>query len=272
MKTPNQLDTTNLWDPHAPIDADWPDDAESDAFVGNWRLWQRRGGHRTSTDDLLTAWLAADTADGRPERYLDIGCGIGSVLLMTAHALRPALSVGVEAQPQSALMARRTVSELPDPPPILVHNADLRDVSADALGGPFDRITGSPPYLPLGTGVVSPDPQRAACRFELRGGIEEYCAAAARCLTPEGLFSVVFQTIWDDRVLEAGAAAGLTLVERADVRTREDRSEPFLSVYAFAPSTSARAGNCRARTFSVRCTDGALTDEYAAVRVQLGLD
>jgi tRNA1(Val) A37 N6-methylase TrmN6 len=249
-------------------EAAWPEDANPDPLVGDWRLWQRRGGHRTSTDDLLTAWLAVELATGeRPRRYLDLGCGIGSVLLMTAHALRPTLSVGVEAQAQSVAMARRSVAELPDAPDIVVTHGDLRDARADQLGGVFDLVTGSPPYLPPGTGVMSPDAQRAACRFELRGGVEEYCLAAARCLAPEGRFALVFQTIWSERVEAAGRAAGLSLVARADVRTRVDRPEPFLSVFGFA----LERGPLRTYEFSVRAADGAITPEYRAVRAKLGL-
>lgn len=254
----------------ASVPTPWPEDATLDPLVGDWSMWQRRGGHRTSTDDLLTAWLAVRASPSPPPRYLDLGCGIGSVLLMTAHALRPPVVVGVEAQAQSVTMARRTIAGLPDRPPIRVEHADLREVDATSLGGPFELVTGSPPYLPLGTGVVSADPQRAACRFELRGGIEAYCAAAARTLAPEGRFCVVFQTTWDERVLSAAADADLALVERADVKTRSDRGEPFLSVYCFA-RRGAFAGPMSALTFAVRAADGSLTPEYVAVRRALGL-
>lgn len=244
----------------------WPEDASRDALVGDWFLWQRRGGHRTSTDDLLTAWAAVSVC-GRADRYLDLGCGIGSVLFQVAYPLRPRETVGVEAQDQSVAMARRTASEIPDPPSIEIVHADLRDVGADTFGQ-FDVITGSPPYLPLGTGVVSPDPQRAACRFELRGGIEGYCAAAAELLTPAGWFFVVFQTEWDARVRAAGSAAGLALRWRADVRTRVDRAVPFLTVYGFRETS----GPTETVSFSTRDAAGEITPEYAAARRTLGHD
>ena len=146
----------------------WPADATRNQCVGDWFIYQRKGGHRTSTDDLVTAWLAVTMAEGRPvRRYLDLGCGIGSVLLMTVHALRPDYTLGVEAQPQSAVMARRTVGELRDAPLIEVLESDFREANIGAMAK-FDVITGSPPYLPVGTGVMSPDAQRRACRFELR--------------------------------------------------------------------------------------------------------
>ena len=245
----------------------WPADAHRDRLVGDWWIWQRKRGHRTSTDDVLTAWLAARS--GRPtRRYIDIGCGIGSVMLLTAHRLRPGETVGVEAQAQSAAMARRTVAELPTPPPIRVVHGDLREVDAAALGR-FDLVTGSPPYLPLGTGVLSPDAQRRACRFELRGGVEAYCASAARLLDDDGLFSVVFQTVWQDRVLAAAEAAGLVLREQVDVTTRVGNAEPFLSVFGFGHRVDDRIAR---EHLYVRDEDGAIHPSWQRVRDDLELD
>jgi tRNA1(Val) A37 N6-methylase TrmN6 len=202
---------------------------------------------------------------GAAERYLDLGCGIGSVLFQVAHPLRPIETVGVEAQAQSVAMARRTLRELPDPPPIRIIHSDLRQLNRLELGD-FDVVTGSPPYLPVGTGVISPDPQRAACRFELRGGVEAYCAAAAELLAPNGWFFVVFQTEWDARVLEAGSRAGLHLRWRADVRTRSDREAPFLTVYGFR----SIEGPVESVAFATRDGSGEITPEYAEARRVLG--
>ena len=245
----------------------WPEDATHDELIGAWKIYQRKRGHRTSTDDFLTAWLATDLRqDRRVERYLDLGCGIGSVLLLAAYALRPDRSVGVEAQPQSALMARRTVSELPDPPAIEIVSSDFRDVDVESLGT-FDLITGSPPYLPVGTGVMSPDPQRRACRFEIRGGVEAYCEKAAELLEPNGELVLVFQTQWDDRVLAAAEACGFHLAARADVTTRGEPTNPFLSVYGFRHEE----GPMRASAFSIRDEEGIVTPEWQAARKLVGL-
>ncbi len=246
-----------------------PEDATCDLLARGWRLYQRKRGHRTSSDDQLAAWMAVRAAGGASvERYLDIGCGIGSVLLLTAATLRPARSLGVEAQRQSARMAHQSVVELPDAPPIRLVHGDLRELTEEQVGS-FDLITGSPPYFPVGTGVPSPDPQREACRFELRGGVEGYCDAAGRLLTPEGRLCLVFQTVWTPRVHDAARAAGLRLVEQVDVRTRRDRMEPFLSGYTFARgSWEAPPAPLE---LAVRDSSGAVTGEWNALRAELGL-
>jgi tRNA1(Val) A37 N6-methylase TrmN6 len=245
----------------------FPDDAEHEELVGSWRMFQRRRGHRTSTDDVVTAWLAvALHGDAAPGRYLDLGCGVGSVMLLVAHRLRPRLTIGVEAQAQSALLAERSVRELPAPPSIEVRRGDLRDVVPETHGV-FDLVTGSPPYFPLGTGVLSPDAQRRACRFELRGGVEAYCAAAARVLGPGGTFALVFPSDGDERTASAATAAGLSIVAKAALFMRKDRAAPFLTVWGLAREPRP----LRELAFAIRDEHGEITPEYREARALLGL-
>jgi tRNA1(Val) A37 N6-methylase TrmN6 len=251
----------------------WPADAERARFAGDWFIWQRKRGHRTSTDDMLTAWAAVCRAQRPVQRYCDLGCGIGSVLLLTANALRPTESLGVEAQAQSVELARRTLAELPDPPNLRILHGDFRDVTVERVGL-FDLVTGSPPYLPLGTGVLSPDAQRRACRFELRGGVEAYLETAARILSPVGEVHLVFQTLWAPRVLAAANAAGLQLQWQLDVHMREGRAEPFLSTFSFAraPADALQGGGTpRHTTMTIRDARGEVTPEYQQLRTDLHL-
>lgn len=215
----------------------------------------------------MTAARAVQLVGARPlARYLDLGCGIGSVLLLVAHALRPARSVGVEAQGESVALLRRTLGELPAGPPIALHHGDLRDV-ADLQLGAFDLVTGSPPYFPLGTGVLPPDPQRQACRFELRGGVEAYVEAAAAALAPDGVFVMVAQTALAPRVEKTLAPAGLHLRSRLDLWMREDRPEPFLTVFELR----LEPGALTVERLAIRTAGGALTPGYVALRAELGL-
>lgn len=251
--------------------SEWPEDATHDRLIGPWYFYQRKGGHRTSTDDVLAAWLASKICEAQPpETYIDIGCGIGSVLLMTAHRLRPSHSHGVEAQAQSATMALRSVRELPeDAPPISIHHGDLRDPSL--VLPKADLITGSPPYFPLGAGVLSPDPQRVACRFETRGGVEAYCEAAARLLKPEGVFCIVFIAKEIPRMEAAARAAGLHERVRSVWKTRSDNDEAFLSVHAYCLQTAAAASTpTEYWEGSVRDAEGRHTPEYRDLRVFMG--
>ncbi len=245
----------------------WPADSTRDRLIADWYLYQRKGGHRTSTDDLITAWYAVHRQPDRPSRYLDLGCGIGSVMLMVAHKLRPPIVWGIEAQAQSFAMAQRSVAELPEQNcEFSLLQSDFRDVAFE--GKTFDLVTGSPPYFPLGSGVLPEDAQRRACRFETRGGVEAYLEAASRALSPTGRFYLVFQTLWTDRVLCASSKYGLHLTGQADFLMRTDRKQPFLSVYEFSrvATTIPHKFEC-----AVRDEHGEVSEQYHQIRSELGL-
>src|SRR5688500_13888099 len=81
-----------------------------DAIAGDFRIWQRRRGHRYSLDDVLTAQVAAQS---RPEArsVLELGSGVGSVLLMLCHKLPRARFLAVEAQRNSFRLLSRNVGD-----------------------------------------------------------------------------------------------------------------------------------------------------------------
>lgn len=249
----------------ASVSEPWPEDVRRDLLIGDWYIYQRTGGHRTSTDDVVTAWHASRGWTEPPARYLDLGCGIGSVLLTVVHRLRPVVSLGVEAQSQSVLMARRTIAELPDDAPeVSVRESDFRTFEfGDAR---FDLITGSPPYFPLGTGVLPNDPQRVACRFETRGGVEAYCEVASKVLADEGRIHLVFQTEWNERVEHAARDAALHIVDVCHFRMRSDSEAPFLTTYELRRRASPRT----TRTLAVRDSEGRYTPEFRTLRHELG--
>jgi tRNA1Val (adenine37-N6)-methyltransferase len=214
------------------------DELTSDAITASFRLIQRRRGHRFSVDDLATAWEAARASNGAAT-FLDLGCGVGSVLLMMAWRLPAARGFGIEAQDVSMGLARRNVHENGLDDRVTLLHGDLREVTRAWPHGPCALVTGTPPYLPLGTASASPDPQRAAARIELRGGVEDYLAAAARVLSPEGVVVLCADGRAPERVVRGAAAAGLQPVRRLDVVPKAGRSTLF-SVWTCARARAAR--------------------------------
>ena len=57
--------------------------------------------------------------------------------------------------------------------------------------GSFDLAVANPPYFPLRSGALSPDPVRAAARGETDCTLQELCAAAAYLLRTGGSFCLV---------------------------------------------------------------------------------
>ena len=64
-----------------------------DALTRDFRIYQRRRGHRTSVDDLLTAWYA--TRGPTPCTMLDLGTGTGCLLVAAVAILIVLVAGGV---------------------------------------------------------------------------------------------------------------------------------------------------------------------------------
>jgi len=240
-----------------------------DLLAGGWRIFQLVAGHRFSTDDLLTAWLSARVAPGA-KALLDIGAGIGSVGLLALHR-RPADArlTMVEAQRISHRLAKKTVAYNGLGDRVTARHGDLRDPASLPAQeeGSYAAVTGSPPYIPLGKGHVSPHPQRAACRMELRGDVFDYARTAARALAPDGHFALC-HAAFDERPGQSYPAAGLQLWRRLDVWFRRGRP-PTISLFVGGHGP-APADLDLPEGVVIRDEEGRFTPQYLQIRAEMG--
>lgn len=248
----------------------WPAPGEDLCHLaGEWRILQLVRGHRWSLDDLVTAWFAAEVAAAAPPRRVaDLGCGIGAVLLLVAWRFPAARGVGVEAQAVSVDLARRSLAWNGADGRCEVRHGDLREPWLPSEGGVFDLVTGTPPYLPLGSAHASPRMQWAGCHLEQRGGVEDYCAAAAHLLAPDGWFVTCAGAAQGERVRDGAARAGLTLARRRDVVPRAGKGTLF-SVYALR--RDAPPAPVIDEPLVVRDAAGRRTADFRALRAAMGM-
>jgi len=253
----------------AELDELWPGPDEDLCWLaGNWRLLQRTSGHRTSLDDLLVAHLAATLVEQRPPaRCLDLGCGIGSVLLFLAWRFPTARLAGVEVQSVSGELARRSLAWNGIAGRAEVHAGDFRHDAGLANQAPFDLVTGTPPYFPVGAGPESGRVQRAPCRFEHHGGIEAYALAARPRLAPGAPFVACEAWNQRERVETAARAAGLALVRWREVVPRAGK-EPLLCIFAMRAAEHGEPLVVEA-PLVVRDGSGRRTEEFVALRAAL---
>ena len=131
------------------------DELTDDRLTRDFSIWQRKKGHRFSSDDVVTAWVAW-TARPDARRVCDLGCGIGSVLLMMAWRMPEASFSGVEAQDASFALLEKNVARNHVGGRVRVLHGDLRDEAViAAIGGDFELVTGTPPYLRISSGSAS---------------------------------------------------------------------------------------------------------------------
>src|SRR5262245_22846218 len=164
-----------------PATAEVLQDETLGAISGDFRLFQLKKGHRFSTDDVLTAFYGTSWCP-RAETVLDLGSGVGSVGMIGAWRLPGARFVTIEAQEESVRLARKSACYNQIEERFEIRHGDFRERGVLRGSEKFDLVFGSPPYFPLDTGVLGDHPQKIACRFEVRGDINDYCRVAAQHL------------------------------------------------------------------------------------------
>lgn len=235
------------------------DELTVDALTRDFTIVQRRRGHRTSVDDLLTAWYA--TRGDPPATMLDLGSGIGSVGLSLAWVYPAAHLTAIEVQDVSYELLCENVRRNNLAERVHTIHGDLRELGP----GQFDLVTGSPPYFDVRNGIVSADPQRAGARFELRGDVRDYCRAAARTMRERFVFC--FPTAQLSRALAAIDESGLVLHRRRDVIPREGLSPLFTLFECRSTPTQPLVEP----PFVVRDREGVHTEEMTNARAVFGM-
>lgn len=248
------------------------EDEQLSFLTGDFRIFQRTVGHRWSADDFITAHEALREAErhGSVHHALDLGCGIGSVLMMVAWGLPTVSLVGVEAQEVSYGMLRRSLRYNGLEDRVVTHHGDLRDAAtleALAQHKRFDLITGTPPYFPVGHGVMSGKTQKGPCCFETRGGIEAYCDAAAHVLADHGVFVVCEGFSARSRVPHAARNSGLALHRRLEVIPKAGKL-PLFDVFVMKRTAAASEIH---EHFTIRDAKGEITAQMHAARERMGL-
>ncbi len=245
-----------------------------DAISGHFRILQRANGHRFSTDDILTAWYGTTWCPSALTA-LDLGSGIGSVGMVSAWRLPGSKWVTVEAQNESVALARKSARYNGLTDRYEIREGDFRDPAVLRPEEKFDLITGSPPYFPPEGGVKSDDPQKLACRFELRGTIADYASVAARHLASGGFFACVFphEPAQLARVVAAARGAGLVILRQRPVIFREG-DQPLIALFGLMRADDLpdwfRGETWTEPPLTIRLRDGKIHPEYSAVKLAIG--
>jgi len=241
-------------------------DETRDRLTSRLNITQKRRGHRAASDDTLLAWAAARTCPDAV-RVLDLGSGKGTVAMLLLQRLPSCRVIGLEALEASHELAIRnahlnSLGDRWDP-----RIGDLRDLCVLAGESRFDLVTGAPPFMPVGSGVVPEDTQRAAGRFELRGGVRDYAEAAVRYLAEGGKVVFLMDGLESSRsrAVQALTAAGLTLNNVTAVCPFPGR-DPIYRIFG----ASAGFGSTTEQSLCMRI-DGksGFSPEYEAIRREM---
>ena len=125
------------------------------------------------------------------EKVLDIGTGTGIIPILLAAKTPGQHFTGLEIQPESADMARRSVALNHLEEKISIVEGDVREADQQFSAASFDVITSNPPYMTGSHGLVNPDMPNAIARHEICCTLEDLVSQTEKLLRPGGRFFMV---------------------------------------------------------------------------------
>ena len=189
------------------------------ALLGGRLAYRQFGtGYRTGIEPVL---LAASIAARPGEAVLEAGCGAGSALLCLCHRIPGLQAHGIEADPETLLLARRNM-EL-NGMHVRLHQAVLPTLPAEGMpAGPdpgqprqasFDHIYANPPWHRADGHRHRRLPRRDLARRAGGGLLEEWAALLSPMLRPGGTLSLILPAALHARACaalqETGAIGGV---------------------------------------------------------------
>lgn len=172
---------------------------ESVEYLGRYQLTQSDAHFKLGRDSVLLARFCTL----RPRwRVCDLGCGVGTLLLLLSQRVEDLERTGVELSPGAADLARQNLQDNGLSGTVLT--GDLREKGLLA-GDAFDLVISNPPYFRNGSGKSG-----GPARMDEHCSVQELCQAAGRLTRSGGRFALVYRP---ERLAELFAALGAARLE-----------------------------------------------------------
>ncbi|MCD8152690.1 MAG: tRNA1(Val) (adenine(37)-N6)-methyltransferase [Clostridiales bacterium] len=165
-----------------------PGERVDDLQRKGYRIIQNSQGFCFGMDAVLLSGFA------RIERgadCLDLGCGNGILPLLLEAKTDGRHFTGLEIQPYSVDLARRSVALNHLEDRIDIVEGDIKDASGIFGASSFDAVTANPPYMTDSHGIRNQDDAKTIARHEVLCSLEDVLRESAKVLKPGGRFFMV---------------------------------------------------------------------------------
>ncbi|WP_022853291.1 tRNA1(Val) (adenine(37)-N6)-methyltransferase [Thermodesulfatator atlanticus] len=163
-----------------------PEVSEESLLKGNLTVYQPAKGYRFSLEVFLLAGFVR-LKPGEIALELGAGCGVISLILFYRNPLNRI--IGLEIQKELVACFAKNVKRNNFSDGVFPVCGDVKKLPFKA--GAFQVVFANPPYYPLGTGRLSPDPQERIARHEILATLSDFLSAAALALRNRGRFYLI---------------------------------------------------------------------------------
>lgn len=143
------------------------------------------------------------------ERVIDLGTGTGILPILLEARTKGESFAGLEIQPESADMAKRSVRLNGLQDRICIVMGDLREAERIFGTSSCHVVTCNPPYMLSGHGLENPEQPKAIARHEVLCTLEDVISQTERLLMPGGRFYMVHRPFRLAEIMTKLCAHGL---------------------------------------------------------------
>ena len=181
----------------------------------------------------MDAVLLSGFAKVKPgERVVDLGTGTGIIPILLEARTKGASFTGLEIQPESADMARRSVlfNELQDR--VHIVDGDIKEAVQIFGAASCHVVTSNPPYMTEHHGLQNPDQPKAIARHEVLCTLDDVVREGTRVLKPGGRFYMVHRPRRLIEILQTMKQHGLEPKRMKFVHPYKDREANMVLIEA----------------------------------------
>jgi tRNA1Val (adenine37-N6)-methyltransferase len=195
-------------------------DERLDKINENLTIIQKKQGLTFGSDTyLLSAFIKNDKYGHAAD--LGSGTGVASLLCAARGKFKKIYAVEIQKSFCELIEKNTALNSLSDV--ITTVEKDVREVFPSDTDGELEAVFSNPPYMKVGSGKRNEADEKYIARHEVFGGIDDFCAAAARLLKFGGRFYCVYRP---DRLVDLLCAM------------RENKLEPKVITFVAATSES----------------------------------
>lgn len=125
------------------------------------------------------------------EKVLDMGTGTGIIPILLEAKTEGSHFTGIDIQPESVGMARRSVNLNNLSEKITIDECDIKEVLSKYEPNSFNVVTSNPPYMNDGGGLKNDYTPKAIARHEILCSLEDVVKGASGLLKNGGRFYMV---------------------------------------------------------------------------------
>ena len=183
-----------------------PDERLDDLQIKGYEIIQHPGKFCFGMDAVLLSNFAKVK---KGESVLDLGTGTGIIPILLSAKTEGGRFVGLEIQPESADMAKRSVLHNHLESKIEIVNGDIKEAANLFGGASFDVITTNPPYMIGHHGIANTSDTKAIARHEVLCTLDDILRESAKVLRPGGKFYMVHRPFRLAEILSKMIAVGI---------------------------------------------------------------